>query len=188
MLRALINNWWVILLRGICSILFGIAAFIWPGPTLESLVLLFGVYMLADGVLAVRVGIQQYGERERWWMVLLEGIVGIVLGLLALFWPGATAAVLLSFVAAWALLTGAFEIAAALRLRKLIAGEWSLIVAGALSMLLGVLVFLQPGASALAIAWMIGAYAIVCGALAITLAIRLRGMRHAIDQVLLDAA
>jgi hypothetical protein len=101
MLRIVTHYWWMILLRGILAILFGIAAFIWPGLTIEVLVLLFDAYALVDGIFAVIVGIQQYGENERWWINLLEGIAGIVLGVLTLLWPGTTATVLLAFIAAW---------------------------------------------------------------------------------------
>lgn len=172
----------MLLVRGILAILFGIAAFIWPSLTIEALVLLFGAYALVDGIVAVIVGIQQYGETKRWWAVLLEGIVGIVLGVLTLLWPGTTATVLLAFIAAWAIVTGVFEIAAAVALRKVIEGEWTLILAGALSVLFGVLLLLQPTAGALAIIWLIGAYAIVFGVLLGILAFELRRLGHAIDQ------
>ena len=182
MLRTITHSWWMILLRGIFAILFGIAAFIWPGPTIEALVLLFGAYALLDGIFAVIVGIQQYGETQRWWAVVLEGIAGIVLGVLTLVWPGTTATVLLAFIAAWAILTGVFEIAAAIWLRKVIEGEWTLILAGALSVLFGVLLVLQPTAGALAIIWLIGAYAIVFGVLLSILALQLRSLGHTIDR------
>jgi uncharacterized membrane protein HdeD (DUF308 family) len=172
----------MILLRGILAILFGIAAFIWPGLTIEVLVLLFGAYALLDGIFAVIVGIQQYGETKRWWAVLLEGIAGIVLGVLTLFWPGTTATVLLAFIAAWAIVTGVFEIAAAVWLRKVIEGEWTLILAGAVSVLFGVLLVLQPTAGAVAIIWLIGAYAIVFGVLLSILALQLRNLEHTIDR------
>jgi uncharacterized membrane protein HdeD (DUF308 family) len=172
----------MILLRGIFAILFGIAAFIWPGLTIEVLVLLFGAYALLDGIIAVIVGIQQYGETKRWWAVLLEGIAGIALGVLTLFWPGTTTTVLLAFIAAWAIVTGVFEIAAAVWLRKVIQGEWMMILAGALSVLFGVLLILQPGAGALALVWLIGAYAIVFGVLLSILAFQLRSLDHTIDR------
>lgn len=182
MLRTITHYWWVILLRGIFAILFGIAAFIWPGLTIEVLVLLFGAYALLDGILAAIVGIQQYGENERWWAVLLEGIAGIALGVLTLFWPGTTATVLLAFIAAWAIVTGVIEIVAAIGLRKVIQGEWMLILAGAASVLFGVLLVLQPTAGAVAIIWLIGAYAIIFGVLFCILALQLRGLGHKIDQ------
>jgi len=182
MLRTITHSWWMILLRGILAILFGIAAFMWPGLTIEVLVLLFGAYALADGIVAVIVGIQQYGETQRWWAVVLEGIVGIVLGVLTLFWPGTTATVLLAFIAAWAIVTGVLEIAAAVWLRKVIQGEWTLVLAGAASVLFGVLLILQPAAGALAIIWLIGAYAIVFGVLLSILAFELRRLGHTIGQ------
>ncbi len=182
MLRTLTHYWWMILLRGILAILFGIAAFIWPGLTIEVLVLLFGAYALVDGIVAVIVGIQQYGATKRWWAVLLEGIAGIALGVLTLLWPGTTATVLLYFIAAWAIVTGVLEIAAAIGLRKVIQGEWMMILAGAASVLFGVLLILQPAAGAVAIVWLIGAYAIVFGVLLSGLALQLRRLGHTIDR------
>jgi uncharacterized membrane protein HdeD (DUF308 family) len=188
MVRTLAQYWWVILLRGIFAILFGLAAFIWPGPTVAALILLFGAYALVDGIFAVIAGIQQYGERNRWWAVVLEGVAGIALGVLTFLWPGVTGLVLLYFIAAWALTTGIFEIAAAIRLRKEIEGEWMLILAGAASVLFGLLLILQPGSGALAVIWLIGAYAIVFGILYIILAFRLRGLGGKIDQRVSGAA
>ena len=182
MLRTITHSWWMLLVRGIIAILFGIAAFIWPGLTIEALVSLFGAYALIDGIVAVIVGIQQYGETQRWWAVLLEGIAGIALGALTLFWPGTTTTVLLAFIAAWAIVTGVLEIAAAIRLRKVIEGEWMMILAGALSVLFGVLLVLQPTAGAVAIIWLIGAYALVFGVLLSILALQLRSLGQTIDR------
>jgi len=172
----------MLLVRGIFAILFGIAAFIWPGLTIEILVSLFGAYALVDGIFAVIVGIQQGGEAKRWWAVVLEGIAGIVLGVLILVWPGTTATVLLAFIAAWAIVTGMLEIAAAIGLRKVIQGEWTLILAGAASVLFGGLLILQPTAGAVAIIWLIGAYAIVFGVLFSILAFELRRLGHTIGR------
>src|SRR5690349_1781292 len=171
MLRTITHSWWMLLVRGIFAILFGIAAFIWPGLTIEVLVSLFGAYALLDRIFTIIVGIQQYGEAKRWWAVVLEGIAGIVLGVLTLFWPGTTAAVLLAFIAAWAIVTGVLEIAAAIGLRKVIQGEWMMILAGAASILFGVLMILQPAAGAVAIIWLIGAYALIFGVLLSSLAL-----------------
>jgi uncharacterized membrane protein HdeD (DUF308 family) len=182
MLRTITHYWWAILLRGIVAILFGIAALIWPGLTIEVLVLMFGAYALLDGIFAVIVGIQQYGETKRWWAVVLEGVAGIVLGVLTLIWPGTTATVLLAFIAAWAIVTGVFEIGAAIELRKVIDNEWMLILAGAASVLFGMLLVLQPTAGALAIIWLIGAYAIVFGVLLSILAFELRRLGHTIGR------
>src|SRR3712207_763932 len=113
MLATLARNWWVFVLRGGLGILFGIAAWLWPGLTLAVLIYLFGAYALVDGVFAVAAGIASYGENRRWWAELLVGIAGIVLGILTFVWPGVTALVLLYLIAAWALVTGVFEVAAA---------------------------------------------------------------------------
>jgi len=171
------QRWWAFALRGAFAILFGILALIWPGLTLLSLVFLFGAYALIDGIFAVAAGITSYGKNERWWALLLEGIAGIVLGLLTFFWPGMTALILLYFISAWAVITGILEIIAAIRLRKIITGEWFLILSGFLSVVFGVLLFLFPGAGALGLLWLIATYAILFGIFLIVLAFRLRSGR-----------
>ena len=174
MLTMLARNWWVVALRGVFAIIFGVLAIIWPGLTLLVLITLFGAYALVDGIFAVIAGIASYGRNERWWAVLLEGIAGIILGVLTFLWPGTTALVLVYFIAAWALITGVFEIAAAIRLRKEIEGEWMMVLSGIASIILGLFLFVAPGAGALGLTWAIGAYAIVWGILLIILAFRLR--------------
>jgi uncharacterized membrane protein HdeD (DUF308 family) len=174
MLAMLARNWWALALRGVFAIIFGILALIWPGLTLLVLIALFGAYALVDGIFAVVAGIASYGHNERWWAVLLEGVAGIILGVLTFFWPGTTALVLVYFIAAWALITGIFEIVAAIRLRKEIEGEWMMILSGIISIILGLFLVVAPGAGALGLTWVIGAYAIVFGILMIILAFRLR--------------
>jgi uncharacterized membrane protein HdeD (DUF308 family) len=173
---TLTRNWWVVLLRGIAGILFGIATFVAPGVSLAVLVLLFGAYALVDGVLAVITAVRRRDVSDRWWMLLLEGIVGIAAGLVTLVWPGITALALLYVIAAWALLTGAFEIAAAIRLRKIITGEWLLVLSGTASIGLGILLMIFPGPGALVMVLWIGAYAFVFGILLIALSFRLRSL------------
>lgn len=182
MLTMLARNWWVFLIRGILAILFGILALVWPGITLTSLVLIFGAYALVDGIFSVIAGISSYGENKRWWAELLEGLAGILFGILAIIWPGMTALVLLYFIAAWALVTGVLEIAAAIQLRREIENEWILILAGILSIIFGVLLFLFPGAGALGLVTVIGIYAIIFGVAQIVLAFRLRGLRPGQDR------
>jgi uncharacterized membrane protein HdeD (DUF308 family) len=183
MVALLARNWWLMAIRGVAAILFGIAAFLWPGLTLSVLVLMFGAYALVDGIFAIVAGIMARKEQERWWMMILTGVSGIVVGILTFMWPGITALVLLYFIAAWAILTGIFEIAAAVRLRKEIEGEWLLILAGIASVIFGVLLVIAPGAGALAVTWMIGAYALIFGILLVVLAFRLRSWRDStIDQ------
>ena len=181
MLAMLARNWWMLALRCVFAIIFGVLAFIWPGLTLLTLVLLFGAYALVDGIVAVVAGIASYGRNERWWAMLLEGVAGIVLGILTFFWPGITALVLLFLIAAWAVITGILEIVAAIQLRRASAGEWAMIVSGIFSILFGVLLVLFPGAGALGLTWLIGAYAIAFGAVLLILAFRLRGLGNRLE-------
>lgn len=178
MIQMLARNWWVLALRGVLAIIFGILALVWPELTVLSLILVFGAYVLLDGIFAVISGIRSYGENRRWWAVLLEGIAGIVVGVLTFLWPDVTGLVLLYFIAAWAIVTGIFEIVAALQMRREITGEWLMILSGLLSIVFGVVLVLFPEAGALGLVWVIGAYAIVFGLLLIFLAFRLRGMRR----------
>jgi uncharacterized membrane protein HdeD (DUF308 family) len=172
---SLSRNWWAVSLRGLAGILFGIITFFAPGISLAALVLLFGAYAFADGVLAIVSAIRRRGA-DRWWLLLLEGLVGIGAGVVTLLWPGITALALLYVIAAWALVTGALEIAAAIRLRKAITGEWLLALSGVFSIALGVLLVLFPGPGALAVVIWIGAYSFVFGALLFVLGLRLRGL------------
>jgi uncharacterized membrane protein HdeD (DUF308 family) len=171
---TLAHNWVAVLVRGIVAILFGVATFVAPGISLAVLVLLFGAYAFIDGVLAIVSAFRRRGEADNWGMMLLEGIVGVGAGLVTLFWPGLTALALLYVIAAWALVTGVFEIAAAIRLRKVLHGEWLLVLGGLASIGLGVLLMAYPATGALALVLWIGAYAIVFGVLLVGLAFRLR--------------
>ncbi len=123
---TLARNWWVLLLRGIAGIIFGVLTFFWPEISLSALVLLFGAFAFADGVFALINGIRERRTNDRWWLLILQGLMGIGAGVVTLIWPGISALALLYVIAAWALVTGALEIAAAIRLRKVIEGEWLL--------------------------------------------------------------
>jgi uncharacterized membrane protein HdeD (DUF308 family) len=169
-------NWWALLIRGLAAVVFGALALIWPGITLTVLVLFFGAYALVDGIFAVISAFNHRAGHDRWWVLLLEGLIGILAGILTFIWPGITAFVLLFFIAAWAILTGILEIVAAVRLRHEIADEWLLALAGVVSLIFGIIIALFPGAGALAVVWLIGAYAIVFGLLLIALAFRLRSL------------
>jgi uncharacterized membrane protein HdeD (DUF308 family) len=187
MITMMARYWWLVVLRGVAAVLFGIGAFLWPGLTLTVLILLFGAYALVDGIFAVVSGFTARGEQERWWAMILEGLVGIAAGVLTFVWPGTTAFVLLYLIAAWSIITGVFEIMAAIRLRREIEGEWLLGLAGAASVLFGVLLFLFPGAGALTVVWMIGGYAILFGILMIVLGVRMRGWRERVRDRLVGA-
>ena len=168
------RHWWAFALRGVAAILFGVLAFVWPGMTLAVLVLLWGAYALVDGVLALISAFRTNNDHR--WGLLLEGLVGIGAGLVTFVWPGLTALVLLYIIAAWALITGVLELIAAFRLRRAIRDEWWLVLGGVASLLFGVVLLAAPAAGALALVWLIAAYAIVFGVLLVALALRLHGM------------
>lgn len=168
------HYWWLMGIRGLLAVLFGLLALVRPGPVLLGLVLLFGAYALVDGVMTVIVSLQERSVFSRWWVLLLEGLAGIAAGLLTFFWTTITALVLLYLIAAWAIVTGIFEITAAFSGLLPIAQEWTLAVAGILSVLLGILLAIQPGAGLLSLVWLIGIYAIVFGVLLIIRAFQFR--------------
>jgi uncharacterized membrane protein HdeD (DUF308 family) len=164
MLHALAENWWLILLKGLCAIVFGLLALAWPGVTVLTLVLFYGAFALVDGVLALAAAVKGSGPAPRWWLAVV-GIIGICAGILTFAWPGITALILLFLIAAWAIATGIMQIIGAIRLRKEIDGEWLLIASGVLSVLFGVILVVQPKVGAVALVWVIGAYAILYGLL-----------------------
>ena len=164
------KHWWILLVRGLVAILFGLCAFIYPGLTLASLVLLYGAYCLADGIVAL------FGGVGGFWRSLLLGIVGILAGLATFAYPGLTAIVLLYLIAGWAIVRGIFEIVIAIEFRKVLVGEWMLIVAGVVSILFGALLIMNPGAGALSVIWIIGGYALVFGALLVALSFRVKAL------------
>ena len=174
-LRPLTRSWWLMLLRGIASILFGIAAFVWPGLTVLALTLLYGAFAMADGILALGAALTRSGDRSipTWWLVVI-GLLGIAAGTVAFLWPGLTAFALVIMIGAWAVAIGIMEIIGAVWLRHEIEDEWLLIAAGILSVLFGVAVLLKPGAGALALAWAIGAFALLSGVLLVAFALRLK--------------
>lgn len=171
---ALGRNWWLLLLRGLVAIVFALLTWAQPGVSLAALVLVFGIYVLADGLLGVWSAIAKRRDNRHWWLLLLWGVVGIVVGVMTFIMPGITGLVLLMYIAAWAVITGVLQIVAAIRLRKEIKGEWLMILSGLVSVAFGVLLFLQPGAGALAVAWIIAAYAFIFGVLMVLLAFKVR--------------
>jgi uncharacterized membrane protein HdeD (DUF308 family) len=138
---ALARNWWLLLIRGILAVLFGLMAFAWPTLTLVTLVLLYGAYAFVDGLTAIWVGVS-----SRAWGVLLFGILGVIVGIYTFFYPGVTAIALLYLIAAWTIVRGIFEIVTAIQLRKEISYEWALIVSGLISIIFGIVLLANPGA------------------------------------------
>jgi uncharacterized membrane protein HdeD (DUF308 family) len=166
--------WWVLALRGAAALLLSIVAFTLPGPTLAAIVLVFGVYAIADGVFAIVAAVRGIRRHERWGAMLIQGIAGIVAGAIAILWPAIGALALTYLVAAWALVTGTLEIVAAVKLRKLMTGEWLLILSGVLSIILAVLLTLFPGVGMVVLTWWLGAYAFAYGVIGLALALRVR--------------
>jgi uncharacterized membrane protein HdeD (DUF308 family) len=179
LLEAMAKTWWLVLLRGIAGILFGVLAFIWPGLTLLTLVILYGAYALVDGIFALIAAFSGGAKPVPTWWLIVVGLAGIAAGIVTFVWPGITALVLLIFIGVWAIVHGIFEIVGAIRLRKEIDNEWLLILAGVLSVIFGLIVLIAPGAGALGLVWMIGAYSIVFGILLVGLSLRLRKHRPA---------
>ena len=173
MLTGVANRlWWALLLRGIAAILFGLAALLWPDETLWVLIVFFGAYALVGGVFSIVAGL---ADSTRRWLLITEGVLGVVAGLIAFFWPGLTALVLLYVIAAWAIFTGVLEIMTAVSLRREIDNEWMMILGGALSVLFGVLLAVLPGVGLLSLTWLIGIYALIFGVAFIVLGFRVRG-------------
>ena len=170
----LARNWWTVALRGAIAIIFGLAALFWPDITLTALIFIFAAFVLVSGVLLAIAAFRDGLTHTHGWLMLLEGAIGIAVGIMAFIWPGITALVLLYLIAAWAIVTGVLEIIAAIQVRKEIQNEWLLAIAGIASVLFGVLLLVWTLAGALAILWIIGAYAIIFGILLLILAFRLR--------------
>ena len=168
------RNWWAILIRGVSAILFGLWTLFAPAMSLVALVLLFGAYALSDGIFSIIAAVRQRKAQDRWGMLLLRGVLGILAAVATLVWPGITALSLLFLIASWAIATGVLEIATAITLRKEISGEWLMILAGVASVIFGIVLVLFPGAGALAVVIWIGAYALAFGVILVALAFRIR--------------
>jgi uncharacterized membrane protein HdeD (DUF308 family) len=173
MIESMVRNWWVFVVRGILAILFGVLAFARPDITLVALVALFGTYALFDGILNITSAFMFSGSRYFWW-VLLDGILGIAVGVMTFMHPGAIAASLLILLGIWLIVTGLFRIFAAIELRKVIDHEWAYIISGLLSVAVGVLTVSRPGQSALGWLWVIGTYAVLYGVILLVLGFKMK--------------
>jgi uncharacterized membrane protein HdeD (DUF308 family) len=185
MLGLVSRNWWVFAIRGVAAILFGILAFVWPGATLAVLVLLFGAYVLVDGVaLLVALVRGEAVARRHAWAVGATGVLGIVVGVATFVWPGLTALTLLYLVAFWAIAMGTFQVVAAVALRRELDGEFWMALGGVVSIVFGVLLVAFPGAGLLSLVWLVGIWSVVFGVSSLGLAYRL----HDIDAALFKPA
>jgi len=188
MLTAISRTWWLAALRGALAILFGAAAFVWPGLTFDVLVLLFGAYAFVDGLVVLSFGLMAAGEHGRWWPLVVGGIVGLAIGVVTFVQPAATALALVYVIGAWAIVTGVLEVIGAIRLRKVIANEWLMGFSGGISVVFGAVVLAQPGAGALALVFLFGYYAILAGVSQIGLGFRLRRLGAALPHRAQSAA
>ena len=173
MIAAISSRWYVFLIRGIAAILFGIICFARPGISLLALTILFGAFAFVDGVFALAAALGGLGG-SRWWALLLGGLAGIIIAFFVWMEPSLSAQALVYSIAFWAIFTGITEIVAGLQLRDIVQNEWLYILAGIVSIAFGILIFRNVSAGALAVVWLIGAYAVLFGIIELGLSYRLR--------------
>lgn len=179
MSALLARNWWAVLLRGVAAIVFGFIALALPGVTLASLVLVFAVYMLADGVLTIISAVRAARRNERWGMLVLEGLADLAAGAAAFLIPAAALLVFVALAAAWAVISGVLMLVSAFKLHREHGRAW-LVIGGAASVIWGVLLALFPAKGLLILTWWLGAYALVFGVSLLALAFTLRRRRAAL--------
>ena len=181
MFANLFISWWLFALRGFLAVVFGLLVLIWPQQAMPGLVVIFGAFVLIDGLFGLLAGFGTMGSNERWWMALLQGVAGIIVGSMALMSLDKSALALSYFIAACVGITGVIELVAAIQLKRAIPGEWSMIYCAALTILLSILLFIVPGAGTQGLVWIIGLFAIVLGILLIIVALRIRGLQPEIE-------
>ena len=181
--KLMLSYWWVLLLRGVLAILFGIAAYAWPGMTLVTLLTLFGAFALVDGIFNVFHAFSGRKEDEHWWVLLLEGLLGIAIGVITFQAPELTATVLILYIGFWAMATGVLRIILAVRLRKEIEGEWWMALAGLAGIVFGVFMVARPGAGALAVLWLVAIWAIVGGVCLVIFSFKVKALGGKLDEV-----
>ena len=181
--KLMLSYWWVLLLRGVLAILFGIAAYAWPGMTLVTLLTLFGAFAVVDGIFNVFHAFSGRKEDERWWVLLLEGLLGIAIGVITFQAPEVTATVLILYIGFWAMATGVLRIILAVRLRKEIEGEWWMALAGLAGIVFGVFMVARPGAGALAVLWLVAIWAIVGGVCLVIFSFKVKALGGKLDEV-----
>lgn len=178
MVHVLARNWWALLIRGIAAVIFGILAFLWPGTTWVVIGILFGAYAFVDGIFAIVAAVRAAQAHERWWPFLLEGTVGLIIAAIVFYDLGVALLAIYFMITFWAFVTGVLEIVAAVHLRRQLANEWLLILAGICSIVFGALMVWHPVAGMLAAIWIIAIYAIVFGIVMIGFSLRLRKLAH----------
>jgi len=185
MIRAISKYWWVFTLRGVIAIAFGLASLLWPALTLGVMVLLFGLFALFEGGLTIVTSFKK-GDEKGGWTLLIEGLAGLLVCVIvllgssigAMLWPRVAAVMLVYYIAGWAILAGLFKILTAFRIRKEVKGEWILGLSGLISILVGLILIFRPEAGVLAVAWLIGIFAIILGIFLTLLGAKFRGMGY----------
>ena len=175
--ETLVQNWWLFTLRGVLGIIFGCIALIFPGPTMLSLVIVFSAYMLVDGVTGIISAVRAMRRRDRWGLLVFEGLLNIATGIIAFLWPGITVLAFVLLVAAWAIVSGALMTAAGFRL-NIEHGRWWLILGGLLSLAYGALLIATPLIGAIVLTWWLGAYALAFGVALVIFSFKLRSRQH----------
>lgn len=176
MVAQVASHWWLFLIRGILAILLGIAMPLFPGAAILTLALLFGAYAFVDGIVAIAAAIRMdHADGNPAWLIV-EGFLGLAVGVITFVYPGLTALWLVYLFAAWAILTGILAIFTAVRMRAVIQNEWITVILGVLSIVAGVAIWFAPAAGVLALVWIISVYALLAGIFFIGLALRLRGL------------
>lgn len=183
--NSLERSWWSMLFMGLIALTFGIVVFAWPDITLWSLIVLFSIFVLVYGLLALVTSIENRTIFRRWWLLFLTGIASIAVGIISLVWPDLTALALLYIIGAWCIATGVFKIGAAIRLQT--SGDWLLVLSGLAGVVFGIMLLVWPVAGALAILWLIATVAVVVGVFMImeSFAVMVRHHRHARSQLVI---
>lgn len=177
-IRRLADNWWLLVLRGVLAIIFGIVAWVWPGLNLTTLIILVGAWLLVDGAFQIVFAILNRARVDSVLPFIIGGLISVIGGIVILAWPGLSAIALIYLIGAWAVITGIFEIVAAIQLRKEIENEWAIGIGGLISIAFGAVVLIFPGDGAVALVWLIGIFAIVLGIALIAAGFRLRSWRN----------
>lgn len=174
--RSLVTQiWWIVLIRGILAVLFGIVALVWPDITVWALVVVFGIYAIVDGIVLGAHAVRDRTSVDGWGWWLATAVVSVLAGVVALVWPGATALVLLYIIAFYAIFFGIAGAVGAMRFRKVPESGWMWsFVAGILAILFGIVLLIFPGSGITGLIWLLGLYAILFGILLIAVAFQAR--------------
>ncbi|ODT99291.1 MAG: hypothetical protein ABS81_26005 [Pseudonocardia sp. SCN 72-86] len=172
---AIRGVWWLVLLRGVLAILFGLVLLFTPGTALLALVLVFGVYAVLDGVTAVVAGIRHRADDNHWGWHVVQGVISVIAGVLAFAWPGVTVLAILFVIAFWSIVGGIAEISESMTMRRNGSSTWGwVLAAGILSVIFGILLVVQPGVGLATLLWISGIWALVFGVVVVVWAFRLR--------------